>query len=731
MTAIAGLTLALVADSQAAGKRTKTPLPRPRPVTHVTKVTPVPPARARVFQARSISPGPLAILPSAFAATPPTTAALAYADPDGAFPVSPTDNTPAADIDAVKRAADLVRRDKFSDATAVEATIRDSLARKLVEWMILRGDENHSPGFERYAAFVSQNPSWPSVGLLRARAEAALWDNKRDAAVVLAYFGTSEPRTAKGQFALARAQVIRGDVRSAERHVREAWQQEDFSAGVERMVADLFPGMLRPADHRIRMHRRLYDGDNDAGLRAAHHLGSADQAIARAWVAVNHRAKNAKALLDAVPEDARGDAGYLFSLARWLRHNDRINDAAHVLLKAPNEAAEILDPDPWWIERRLVARTLVEAGEYQAAYRIVRDAVPPAKGNYRVDRDFTAGWIALRFLKEPATASRHFAAIAASTRNPTALARAGYWLGRAAEARDHAAEARTHYASAAQYRTTYYGQLARAKLGEPEVGLAAPPAVSAQRRTTLSRLEIVRALDIIYAAGERDLAIPVVADVANRIGQPDVLAAMAEVTQRHQDARATMLIGKAALNQGLSGFAHYAFPVMGMPHYKAIGPEIAASLLYSIARQESAFNPKTVSSANAMGLMQVTPAAGRYIAHKFKVHYDKSRLLSDSVYNVQMGAAELGDLVRDYNGSYILAFAGYNAGRGRVRDWVARYGDPRDPHVDAVDWVEMIPFSETRNYVQRILENVQVYRARFGETPRLMIEADLQRGGRN
>jgi len=135
-----------------------------------------------------------------------------------------------------------------------------------------------------------------------------------------------------------------------------------------------------------------------------------------------------------------------------------------------------------------------------------------------------------------------------------------------------------------------------------------------------------------------------------------------------------------------------------------------------------------VSHAQAMGLMQVTPAAGRYIARKFKVGYDKKRLLSDMVYNVQMGAAELGDLIRDYRGSYIMTFAGYNAGRGRVRDWVARFGDPRDPKVDPVDWVEMIPFSETRNYVQRIMENMQVYRARFGETRRLTIEADLRRG---
>jgi soluble lytic murein transglycosylase len=165
-----------------------------------------------------------------------------------------------------------------------------------------------------------------------------------------------------------------------------------------------------------------------------------------------------------------------------------------------------------------------------------------------------------------------------------------------------------------------------------------------------------------------------------------------------------------------------------LPRYSSIGPEVEPAVVYSIARQESAFNPRDVSSANALGFMQVTPDAGRYVAKKFNVTYDQKRLLHDNVYNMQIGAAELGDDIAAYNGSYIMAFAGYNAGRGRVREWVERYGDPRDPSVDPVDWVERIPFSETRNYVQRIMENVQVYRARFGGGTRLLIEADLRRG---
>ena len=217
-----------------------------------------------------------------------------------------------------------------------------------------------------------------------------------------------------------------------------------------------------------------------------------------------------------------------------------------------------------------------------------------------------------------------------------------------------------------------------------------------------------------------------VADL-ERTDNAEALTLIAELARKHNDARASVVMGKDAVGRGLP-LDHHAFPTYGLPNYSAIGPEVEPAIVYSIARQESAFNPQTVSPANALGLMQVTPAAGRYIAKTYNVRFDQKRLLHDNVYNVQMGAAELGGNIEAYRGSYILAFAAYNAGRGRVQEWIERFGDPRDPNVDPVDWVERIPFSETRNYVQRIMENVQAYRVRFGRGTKLLIEADIRRG---
>jgi soluble lytic murein transglycosylase len=235
--------------------------------------------------------------------------------------------------------------------------------------------------------------------------------------------------------------------------------------------------------------------------------------------------------------------------------------------------------------------------------------------------------------------------------------------------------------------------------------------------------EIVRAADMLYTLGERDTVVSFVVDLGEDSNDVATLSAVAEVTGRHNDARAMLELGKAALGRGLPVDA-YAFPTIGIPEHAAVGPAIDRSVTFSVARTESDFNQKDKSSANAVGLMQVTPEAGRDTAKRFGVEYDWDRMVSDPVYNTQMGAAELSALLLEYKGSSIMTFAGYNAGRGRVRDWIKAYGDPRDPNVDPVDWVERIPFSETRNYVQRVMENLAVYRARFGQGEPLMATID-------
>jgi soluble lytic murein transglycosylase len=712
--AIAGI-VALTSGAIAADETSKKATHHKETAAAGAKHVPMPRPRPRLVSAHQNAAPAGAVL----ASLAPADAAAVRRDSMSAVAAS------AADLAAVREAIEYTRRGKAKDATEVQQRIADPVARKLVEWAILHSDENGAD-FSRFQAFIAANPSWPNISMFRKRAEAMLWQEQADLATIRAFTG-DRPVSAKGRFVLGRALLAQGDRAGAQALIREAWRREALPSDTEEQILGTFGDLITRTDEKVRMERRFYANDNATALRAAHRLGGVEPGIAKVRAAVNAKASNAEAMLKDLPSSANQDTGLLFGYIQLLRRADKIAEAAQYMLGAPRDVAQIVDPDEWWVERRLIARKLLDIGDPSTAYRVVREAVPPSKENYRVEHEFTAGWLALRFLKDPAGAAQHFARIGSGISNPIALARAGYWRGRAAEAMNKTQEARTHYEQAARHSTAYYGQLARARLGLPEIALASPPAPSAEKRAALAHNEVVRATEMLYAVNANDLVIPIVADLAERGSDVGVLVALAEVTARHDDARCALLIGKGALGRG-HPFDHYAFPTFGLPRYSSIGPEVEPAVVYSIARQESAFNPRDVSSANALGFMQVTPDVGRYVAKKFNVPFDQKRLLHDNVYNMQIGAAELGDDIAAYNGSYIMAFAGYNAGRGRVKEWVERYGDPRDPSVDPVDWVERIPFSETRNYVQRIIENVQVYRERFGGGKRLLIEADLHRG---
>src|SRR5256886_2687937 len=517
------------------------PLPKPRPQSTPAKAGTTPSTPA----------------PAPQAATRPARSTLA-----------PSDLPSAADIAALKEAITAARRGRTAQAVDLQKSIHDPVARKLVEWAILRSDDTQSIDVSRYMAFITENPSWPSTTLLRRRAEATLWADRLDPAFVRAFFGKERPTTTKGKFALARALLLQGDRAGAQSLVREAWRYDSFSSELENPALDVFRDLITPADHKARMDMRLYAEDVDGALRAANRAGGNAALIAKARIAVIKKEGNAKALLDAVPPEAHRDIGYIFSRVQFLRRADQISEAAQWILPLPSDYGQALDPDQWWIERRLVARKLLDIGDAKTAYRVARDAAIPSRDNYRAEHQFTAGWIALRFLNDPATALAHFAKVAQGNSNPITLARAGYWQGRAAEALGRREGARAYYEAGARYSTAYYGQLARARLGHKDIVLRPAPEPPADRRDTIARLEIVRAIELLYAIDERDLVAGALADLGERSIDTVTLATIGEAAGRHKDARAMLLLGKAALARGLP-LEHYAFPTLGIPDYRA------------------------------------------------------------------------------------------------------------------------------------------------------------------
>ncbi len=655
-----------------------------------------------------------------------TTVALAAALLAAAPPVRA--QAPNGDVALVKQAIEALRANDGAKALTLAGQTRDPAAHALVLSLAVRLAPKDL-GLERIAAFLREQPHWPNQGLMRRRAERLLYDEKRDAATVRAFFAKDRPLSGDGKLALARALLASGDKNGAHAWVKNAWRADELSKDIEAAVLAEFPGVLVRADHQARADRLFYLEKHEAGLRAAERGGPDLAAYGRARAAVARRVSNAGKLLDAVPASLRNEAGYVFARIQQLRRSDDVPAAAKLMLAAPRDPAVLIDVNEWWIERRLIARKLLDLDDARTAYRVAAQAALPERENFRIEHQFTAGWIALRFLKEPATALRHFAEIEKHSQHPISLARGFYWRGRALEAAGDRVAALADYDRAARYPNAYYGQLARARLGHKELQLAPPVAPSPAARAEFESQAPVRAIRLLYAAGEPEFALGMLIDLAESARDQTIASLLAELASQVQDARAMVFIAKAAFARGLALQAS-AFPTFGMPAFKPFGPAVDQAVVYAIARQESAFNPKAVSSADARGLLQVVPATGRAIAKKFGVAFDARKLLTDPAFNLQIGSAELGDLLETFRGSYVLAFAAYNAGRSRVNGWIEQYGDPRDPRVDPIDWVERIPFTETRNYVQRVMENVQVYKVRLGK-PGPMIDADLARGRTN
>src|SRR5262245_16201488 len=613
------------------------------------------------------------------------------------------------DLAVVKKVIDLAREGETQDATAAAKAIEDPAGQKLAEWFILRHSETQAP-FARFAAFLSNNPTWPSITLMRRRAEARLWQEKANNATIRTFFADKGPLTAKGRFALARLLVAEGDRLAAAREVKAAWRAEELGEATEEMAYEEFKELLAREDHRARMDKRIGAKEMDAAMRAAKRLGEDYVAIVKACSAVKGDADKALDKLNDVPEEARADLGYVLCRVKWALKKEKIIEAAKMVVAAAPDTMAQQDTDEWWRDRRTISRKLLDMGEIQLAYDVVKDAARPALDAYQADYAFMPGWIALRYLNDPATARKYFADIDKGATNPITLARANYWRARAEEAAGDAAAARAFYEASARYPTAYYGQLSRTRLGIETTEIRMPdPKASAAAASD----ERVRAAEMLYAVGEKDMVTSFAQDLGEECHDEAVMAALGERTYRREDAVAMLQLGKSALGRGFA-MEQYAFPTVGIPAHKQHEPAIEHGMIYSVARTESAFDQRDRSHADAVGLMQVTPEAGKDTAKRFGVSYDWDRMKSDAVYNTQMGAAELSALFSEYKGSLIMTFAGYNAGRGRVRDWVKLRGDPRDPNVDAVDWVERIPFSETRNYVQRVIENLGVYRARFG-----------------
>jgi soluble lytic murein transglycosylase len=621
-------------------------------------------------------------------------------------------------------------------ARAIQNDITDPIGRKLVEWYRLRA--GLAEPFE-IQAFLDANPAWPDRDRLRANFEKLLFSKGGNAQVIKEAFAKSEPTTGLGFAALASAYLGLGDKERAKALAAYAWREESIPEEFEAGFLERFGGLLTEADHKWRFDRLLISDPRWSSQRKARAavakrviplLGKAEQKKAEARLAAFLRRKSAAKQLSALPADSSADWGLAFQRADLFLSQGKNEQAWKILLSAPTDPKEIVNPDGWWELRREAAYEALHAGKPKVAFELVRDA-GPLSVNPRNEQTFFAGWLALRHLNQPKTALPFFEANKDGSDGPLSRSRALYWLGRTHKALGENKKAREEFAAAAAYIDTFHGQLAREELGDdrPELVITAPEEPTDEQIARFNRLDAVRAAVIAAKAGiNRTLTRAFLSELQHYFGAEAEVAMVAHLAQALGDNQMAVRIGKAAIARGMN-LVHYSYPIHAFPAYEPLRTPPEPALLLALARQESEFNSSIMSGAGARGILQVMPGTARHICRSYKIKYNVRKLMADPSYNAMLASAYVGDRMDDVDGSYILTLTSYNAGPGRTRQWIREFGDPRDPGVDPIDWIYQIPFEETRDYVQKVLSNVQIYRARLGKTNGSIV-ADLTRARR-
>jgi soluble lytic murein transglycosylase len=614
-------------------------------------------------------------------------------------------------------AVNAARSGEWSQANTQAGQSKDPLVQKIVRWLDYT---KSSPGgrFAEIASFIEQNPDWPLRKTLLRRAEEALAGESDDTAAD--WLKRHPPVSGSGHARAAEIMINRGQVEAGTTALRTAWADGDFTLAAEQTLLARFYDKLRPEDHQRRLDRLLWDGQVDAARRMLTLVPADYRSVAEARLALIGEAANLEAVLAKVPAQLRADPGLAYEEARWRRRKDDYDGAAQLLLAHDDISTR---PDLWWSERLMVARRLLAAGNWDFAYRLVQQP-SVADDTVNSEGEFLGGYIALRYRKDPGLAFDQFAHILARATSPYLKARAAYWGGRAAEAAGKPELAAKWYAAGADHMATFYGQLAAHQLGRDAPPHPVPePRADSAAQARFNRDEQVRAAQLFLGAGDREHARAFLMQMADLATTPLDFAMLAALAESYGRTDLAIAVARRAIDAGMPLMVH-GYPVTTLP----TGGIAEAPLLLAIVRQESAFAPDAMSQVGARGLMQLMPATAANVAKKLAMPYSLPRLTTDGLYNMVLGRSYVERLIEEFGGSYALAIAAYNAGPGRVRQWLHDFGDPRGQDIGMVDWIELIPFNETRAYVQRVLENLQIYRGQAGDsTTAFSLASDLAR----
>lgn len=642
-------------------------------------------------------------------------------------PAAPNASQFLSDKDAARFRVGLrhAQRGKWSNVQSDIKKLDDPVAKDVLRWIRAARDPNVP--FKDISYVVKDLSGWPRMTSIQAKAEGIMFDVPLTARKTIEWFEGTTPVAGEGRAALARAQYRVGNKDSGNLWLKSAWRESRLNRSRQQVLFKEFRSKLTEEDHAVRADHLIYQG------RAHHskaeallpHMGKKQRALMNARIRVASNRSGMDAAIKAVPQEYSDEAGLLYERAKWRRRKKTKDYALPVYLDIENPPLNPKGREVIWKEKRIMLRWAIQEKKYQEAYKLTTNH-GMSRGASFAEAEFTAGWLALTKLGQPGKAANHFANLKNGVSLSVSLSRAAYWQARASEALGDGNE-RAFYAEASAYPNTFYGQLAADKLGGRLAQLTLPPeSDGADIRASFEADPRIRALHLLGEAGEERYFSNFAFHLDDEFNDARQLTLLSQLAKDYGYMRPSLRAAKQA-SRFQAMLTDSGYPLV--EEIEALPANFDIPFVYAVARQESEFEFNVVSSAKAYGMMQMIDSTAKYTARKHRIPYSKSKLTADRDYSAKLGAHHLHDLLDQFDGSYILAAAAYNAGPHRSKTWIKAYGDPRTGEIDPIDWVESIPFSETRNYVQRVMENMQVYRARRnGNQSDNQIYQDLTQG---
>ena len=606
---------------------------------------------------------------------------------------------------ASEKALKAAKNNAWTEAHKLAQQANDPLTVKLIEWLHFQRT-GAKTAFTPIAEFIEANSNWPRMSRLRRAAEAAI-GNSDDPVSLNDWFERYPPLSGAGALAHLDALIATGQLAAARPLVSQYWRNLDFKSEDGKEFHRKFGKHLANADHIERLDRLIWDHKYWPARRMLRRVDAPQAALGRARLALMRREAGVVGAIAKVPAALRDAPGLQYERLRWRRRKGKNSSARELLSAAPSVAA---NQEAWAFERLILARRAVIDGHYSEARQMVSAHDLTGGANF-AEAEFLAGWISLAFLKEPKIAYQHFTRLYDGVGYPISRARGAFWAGRAAAALGDAADAERWWREAAKYPATFYGQHALAALGETNPGISFSSSPESPATTNSFEPELQQAVRLLHQHGQKPLITPFLRKLTQLSATLEdrfaIIRLANDVDQPHEAVRTAK---RAAQLDNVVPTPGYPFLPFDNSRTSTAKQQHEAPLILALIRQESAFDPRALSRAGARGMMQLMPATAKRVARATGLPYSRARLMDDPKYNIKLGMAYLETMMAKFDHTAALALAAYNAGPGRVDRWLRQIGDPRAGDVELIDWIESIPFGETRNYVQRVLESETVYR---------------------